>query len=37
MLANDAPHPLNEAHSLARFNPGHLLNERGAGPQPNAH
>ncbi len=37
MLANDAPHPLNEAHSLARFNTGHLLNERGAGPQPNAH
>lgn len=37
MLAHDDPHPLNAELSLDRFRTGRLLNERGAGPQPNAH
>ncbi|WP_028600879.1 sarcosine oxidase subunit beta family protein [Ottowia thiooxydans] len=37
MIANDEPHPLNVEHSLDRFRTGRLLNERGAGPQSNAH
>ena len=29
-IAHDAPHPLNEAFSLARFSSGHLIDEHGA-------
>jgi sarcosine oxidase subunit beta len=36
-IANDAPHPLNEALNLKRFETGHLLNENGAGPIPGNH
>ena len=33
-IAQDAPHPLNEAFRLDRFRTGHLLDERGNGPFP---
>ena len=36
-IANDRPHPLNEAFSLGRFAAGHVIDEKGAGPVPNAH
>jgi methylglutamate dehydrogenase subunit A len=36
-IANDAPHPLNEAFSLERFETGALLDEKGAGPTPGWH
>jgi methylglutamate dehydrogenase subunit A len=36
-IANDRPHPLNEAFSLDRFAAGRVIDEKGAGPVPNAH
>jgi len=36
-IARDRPHPLNEAFILNRFASGRLLDEKGAGPVPNAH
>ncbi|WP_131118919.1 sarcosine oxidase subunit beta family protein [Lichenihabitans psoromatis] len=36
-IANDAPHDLNAAYRLDRFATGHLINEGGAGAQPNLH
>ncbi len=36
-IANDAPHALNEAYALDRFETGRLLDERGAGPFPGHH
>jgi len=36
-IANDAPHPLNEAFTLERFAAGATLDEKGAGPAPKAH
>jgi methylglutamate dehydrogenase subunit A len=36
-IANDAPHKFNEAFSLERFARGEVIDERGAGPTPNAH
>ena len=31
-IAHDAPHALNRAHSLERFETGHVLDDKGAGP-----
>jgi heterotetrameric sarcosine oxidase beta subunit len=36
-IANDQPHPLNEAFTLERFADGRALDEKGAGPFPGAH
>ena len=36
-IANDAPHRLNEAFTLSRFERGYAIDERGAGPTPKAH
>ena len=36
-IARDRPHALNEAFSLERFARGAVLDEKGAGPTPNAH
>lgn len=36
-MAKDEPHPLNAAYRLDRFATGHLIDERGAGAQPNRH
>jgi len=36
-IANDAPHPLNEAFTLSRFQRGFLIDEKGAGAAPGAH
>jgi sarcosine oxidase subunit beta len=36
-IAHDRPHMLNEAFSLERFAIGATLDEKGAGPTPNAH
>jgi len=36
-IANDAPHPLNEAFTLSRFQRGFLIDEKGAGATPGAH
>jgi methylglutamate dehydrogenase subunit A len=36
-IAHDEPHPLNAAMSLDRFARGRVIDERGAGPQPNLH
>ncbi len=36
-IANDAPHPLNEAFTLERFARGRLIDERGAGANPALH
>ncbi len=36
-IAQDRPHPLNEAFNLERFNTGYLLDEKGAGATPGAH
>lgn len=36
-IAHDSPHPLNRCFDLNRFASGHVLNEKGAGPRPNAH
>ncbi|MEX4005152.1 sarcosine oxidase subunit beta family protein [Paraburkholderia sp. EG285A] len=36
-IATGRPHELNEKFSLGRFRTGAMLNESGAGPNPNAH
>ncbi len=36
-IAQDRPHDLNVAFSLTRFETGHTLDEKGAGPTPGAH
>ena len=36
-IAQDRPHALNEAFALERFERGYVLDEKGAGPTPNAH
>ena len=36
-MANDRPHSLNRRFPLERFASGHVLDEKGAGPTPNAH
>jgi len=36
-IAHDQPHELNACFSLGRFTSGYTLDERGAGPTPNAH
>jgi sarcosine oxidase subunit beta len=36
-IAQDRPHPLNEAFTLERFEAGDTIDEKGAGPVPNAH
>lgn len=36
-IARSAPHPLNAEMRLDRFRSGALLDEKGAGPQPNLH
>jgi heterotetrameric sarcosine oxidase beta subunit len=37
LIARDEPHPVAAAYRLDRFATGRLLDERGAGPQPNLH
>jgi len=37
LLARDEPHPTARALRLDRFATGHMIDERGAGPQPNLH
>jgi sarcosine oxidase subunit beta len=37
LLARDEPHEVARAYRLDRFAQGHLLDERGVGPQPNLH
>jgi methylglutamate dehydrogenase subunit A len=37
LIARDAPHPTAAAYRLDRFATGHLIDERGAGAQPNLH
>ncbi|MBN8944642.1 MAG: sarcosine oxidase subunit beta family protein [Rhizobiales bacterium] len=37
MIARDEPHPLNAAFTLDRFERGYAIDEKGAGPTPNAH
>jgi methylglutamate dehydrogenase subunit A len=37
LIARDAPHPAAAAYRLDRFTTGHLIDERGAGAQPNLH
>lgn len=36
-IAHDAPHELNAAFGLDRFRTGHVIDEKGQGPTPNAH
>jgi sarcosine oxidase subunit beta len=36
-IAHDRPHELNEAFTLERFELGHAIDEKGAGPFPHAH
>ena len=36
-IANDAPHEFNAAYTLERFATGHVIDEKGVGPTPNAH
>jgi methylglutamate dehydrogenase subunit A len=36
-IAKDAPHPLNARFTLDRFERGDMIDEKGAGPTPNAH
>lgn len=36
-IAKDAPHPDNAEFTLSRFERGYQIDEKGAGPQPNAH
>ncbi len=36
-IAQDEPHPLNAPYRLDRFATGHLIDESGAGAQPNLH
>jgi methylglutamate dehydrogenase subunit A len=37
LIARDEPHPSAAAYRLERFRSGHLIDERGAGAQPNLH
>jgi methylglutamate dehydrogenase subunit A len=37
LLARDEPHELARSYRLDRFATGHLIDEKGAGPQPNLH
>jgi methylglutamate dehydrogenase subunit A len=37
LIARDAPHPAAAGYRLDRFATGHVIDERGAGPQPNLH
>ncbi|MCB1386502.1 MAG: sarcosine oxidase subunit beta family protein [Nitratireductor sp.] len=37
LIARDAPHPVATAMRLDRFRTGHVIDERGAGAQPNLH
>ena len=37
LIAQDVPHPTTYAYRLDRFATGHLLDEKGQGPQPNLH
>jgi sarcosine oxidase subunit beta len=37
LIARDEPHPAAAAYRLDRFRTGHLIDERGAGAQPNLH
>jgi sarcosine oxidase subunit beta len=37
LLATDAPHDTATAYRLDRFRTGHMIDERGAGAQPNLH
>ncbi|MEO4001226.1 sarcosine oxidase subunit beta family protein [Mesorhizobium sp. CAU 1732] len=37
LLANDAPHPVSTAYRLDRFRTGRMIDEKGAGAQPNLH
>jgi sarcosine oxidase subunit beta len=37
LMARDEPHPVSAAYRLDRFATGHLIDERGAGAQPNLH
>lgn len=37
LLARDAPHDFAKAYRLDRFATGHMLDEKGQGPQPNLH
>jgi methylglutamate dehydrogenase subunit A len=37
LMARDAPHPVAAAYRLDRFRTGHLIDEKGAGAQPNLH
>jgi sarcosine oxidase subunit beta len=37
LIARDEPHEVARAYRLDRFAKGHLINERGGGPQPNLH
>lgn len=36
-IAHDAPHALNRAHSLERFETGKVIDDKGAGPTPQWH
>jgi sarcosine oxidase subunit beta len=37
LMARDEPHPFAKAYRLDRFATGHLIDEKGAGAQPNLH
>jgi heterotetrameric sarcosine oxidase beta subunit len=37
LIARDEPHPVAAAYRLNRFETGHLIDEKGAGAQPNLH
>ena len=37
LIARDEPHPVAAAYRLDRFRTGHLIDEKGVGPQPNLH
>ncbi len=37
LIARDEPHPVATAYRLDRFQAGHVIDERGAGAQPNLH
>ena len=36
-IAQDRPHPLNEAFTLDRFHRGYVIDEKGVGPYPGSH
>ena len=37
LIATDEPHPVVTAYRLDRFATGHMIDEKGQGPQPNLH